>query len=388
MSAINPPRLVRNFLDQRPLECRLGHSRSDPKESLGHADTRAPQHPTQQPLPLQGTTQQPVLLQGAPYIRPHRTDVGRPSTRETLPAAATGRFIYHTGDFNAPHPSWGYPTIKPSGNNLSRGIDDLSLTLVTDHRFLIRLATTEDDRIATTDHRPGDADIHPEEAAVGPRLFQAKALFGDTVRQCKKEVLANLKVVPPHLLSKVVRTACDLYNECKQISQDSELEPVIDCCVSGIRNKSGPFYTKLKLPDAFQQAAINSLRPGLVLCVQKHFLVKQCECARRNLSRTQEPFHLRKYVRFWPLLAPRTTTAKLTPMSTTWNRLHQLLCGLTCRLNTDTRRKEYCYAYGRWFSVVALTDLPSMMLLRLHEELFSLLDGPKLPDATWKICSA
>ncbi|XP_054922613.2 cytochrome P450 3A19-like [Dermacentor andersoni] len=70
----------------------------NPWKKVLRADSRAPQRPPQQPHPLQGTTQQPPLLQWAPYIRPHRTDVGRPSTRETTPAAATGRLIYQTGN--------------------------------------------------------------------------------------------------------------------------------------------------------------------------------------------------------------------------------------------------------------------------------------------------
>ncbi|XP_070395231.1 arylsulfatase B-like isoform X2 [Dermacentor albipictus] len=96
------PPLPRTERRQSPrFERHLGNSRSDHKESLSDADTRAPQRPPQQPLPLQGTTQQPLPLQGAPYIRPHRTDVGRPSARETPPAAATGRLIYETGAVDA-----------------------------------------------------------------------------------------------------------------------------------------------------------------------------------------------------------------------------------------------------------------------------------------------
>lgn len=46
------------------------------------------------------------------------------------------------GDFNAPHPSWGYPQATAKGTNLTRAIDDLSLTLITDHRFPTRLGTS------------------------------------------------------------------------------------------------------------------------------------------------------------------------------------------------------------------------------------------------------
>ncbi|XP_075532222.1 uncharacterized protein LOC142564906 [Dermacentor variabilis] len=96
-------------------------------------------------------------------------------------------------------------------------------------------------------------------APVGPRLFQAKALFGDTVRRCKGEILASLKIVPPHLLRKVLSTACCMYDECKEMYQDSEFEPVIDCCITAIRNKSAPLYTKMKLPDTYQQVGVNTL---------------------------------------------------------------------------------------------------------------------------------
>ncbi|KAH6946180.1 hypothetical protein HPB50_012021 [Hyalomma asiaticum] len=46
------------------------------------------------------------------------------------------------GDFNAPHPSRGHSTIKPSGSNLPHARDDQSLTLVTRHRFPTRLGTS------------------------------------------------------------------------------------------------------------------------------------------------------------------------------------------------------------------------------------------------------
>ncbi|XP_075530086.1 uncharacterized protein LOC142563418 [Dermacentor variabilis] len=98
-----PQPLQRTERRQSPrFERHHGNSRSDHKESLSHADTRAPQRPPQQPLPLQG----------APYIRPHRTDVDRPSARETPPAAATGRLIYQTGESTLSSIDIGYSTLS------------------------------------------------------------------------------------------------------------------------------------------------------------------------------------------------------------------------------------------------------------------------------------
>ncbi|XP_054934470.1 uncharacterized protein [Dermacentor andersoni] len=90
---------------------------------------------------------------------------------------------------------------------------------------------------------------------VGPRLLQAKALFGEVMRQCKKEIFVYLKSVPPHLLSKIIPISCAVYHECKRIHEGNELEPVVNCCISAFKNKSAPLYTKLNLSDAYGHGA-------------------------------------------------------------------------------------------------------------------------------------
>ncbi|XP_054934472.1 uncharacterized protein [Dermacentor andersoni] len=92
-----------------------------------------------------------------------------------------------------------------------------------------------------------------------PRLLQAKVLFGDAMRVCEKEIVEYAKNIPPHMLHKIIPISCAVYNECKWISQDKDLKPIIDCCISAYQNKSAPFYTRLNLSEAYAQAAEKSL---------------------------------------------------------------------------------------------------------------------------------
>ncbi|XP_075532226.1 uncharacterized protein LOC142564910 [Dermacentor variabilis] len=93
----------------------------------------------------------------------------------------------------------------------------------------------------------------------GPRLLQAKALLGEAMRECKKELVTYVKNVPPHLLGKIIPISCAVYNECRWISQGEDLKQVIDCCISAYQNKSAPFYTRLNLSETYGQAAEKTL---------------------------------------------------------------------------------------------------------------------------------
>nr|XP_054934476.1 uncharacterized protein LOC129388366 [Dermacentor andersoni] len=72
---------------------------------------------------------------------------------------------------------------------------------------------------------------------VGPRLLRAKALFGDVMRMCKKEVLAYANCIPPQKLRHVVRIVCEIYNCCRPLGEDSNFKPMADCIVSKTLNQ-------------------------------------------------------------------------------------------------------------------------------------------------------
>ncbi|XP_070382711.1 uncharacterized protein [Dermacentor albipictus] len=93
---------------------------------------------------------------------------------------------------------------------------------------------------------------------VGPRLLRAKALFGDIMRTCKKEVLAYAKYIPPQKLRHVVPIVCEIYNCCRPLGEDSNIKPMVDCIVSKTRNQSSLLYTKVKLSPNFGNAARDS----------------------------------------------------------------------------------------------------------------------------------
>lgn len=46
------------------------------------------------------------------------------------------------GDFNAPHPSWGYPSTTPKGRKLEEAINQEGLTLLTDIEFPTRMGNS------------------------------------------------------------------------------------------------------------------------------------------------------------------------------------------------------------------------------------------------------
>ncbi|XP_077529418.1 uncharacterized protein LOC144141799 isoform X2 [Haemaphysalis longicornis] len=51
--------------------------------------------------------------------------------------------------------------------------------------------------------------------SIGPRLFRAKALFGDAMRLCKSEILRFARKIPPEQLGKLLQYSCSRYNICK-----------------------------------------------------------------------------------------------------------------------------------------------------------------------------
>ncbi|KAL1421760.1 hypothetical protein MTO96_022809 [Rhipicephalus appendiculatus] len=52
---------------------------------------------------------------------------------------------------------------------------------------------------------------------IGPRLLSAKAVFGDVMRTCKKEIVELAKVVPSADVKRLVRGYCHYYNACKEM---------------------------------------------------------------------------------------------------------------------------------------------------------------------------
>ncbi|XP_054934475.1 uncharacterized protein [Dermacentor andersoni] len=83
---------------------------------------------------------------------------------------------------------------------------------------------------------------------MGPRLLQAKAFFGKAVRECKNEMLAYAKTIPPHKLRQVVQVACSIYHSCMSSVKEQHIDP------------SSLYYTKVKLPIEFGYASRDFVR--------------------------------------------------------------------------------------------------------------------------------
>ncbi|XP_075728415.1 uncharacterized protein LOC119165656 isoform X2 [Rhipicephalus microplus] len=82
---------------------------------------------------------------------------------------------------------------------------------------------------------------------MGPRLFHAKALFGDIMRACKKELVAYAKTIPSDKMATVLKLGCSIYNACKSLIQKDTLR------------QSSPHYTRLNLTKAHREVAANAL---------------------------------------------------------------------------------------------------------------------------------
>ncbi|XP_054934474.1 uncharacterized protein [Dermacentor andersoni] len=95
---------------------------------------------------------------------------------------------------------------------------------------------------------------------MGPRLLQAKAFFGKAVRECKNEMLAYAKTIPPHKLRQVVQVACSIYHSCMSSVKEQHIDPAVECNVSKTLNESSLYYTKVKLPIEFGYASRDFVR--------------------------------------------------------------------------------------------------------------------------------
>nr|XP_054934004.1 uncharacterized protein LOC129388045 [Dermacentor andersoni] len=93
----------------------------------------------------------------------------------------------------------------------------------------------------------------------GPRLMKAKAVFGDIMRTCKKEILEYTKTVPPQKVHQVLAIVCSMYNACLPLAEEQNLKPVFDCGLSMMMNKSSTLYTKLDLPIEYTYAGEKAL---------------------------------------------------------------------------------------------------------------------------------
>ncbi|XP_075532231.1 uncharacterized protein LOC142564915 isoform X2 [Dermacentor variabilis] len=79
----------------------------------------------------------------------------------------------------------------------------------------------------------------------GPRLLTAKAIFGEAMRGCMKEMVAFVRTVPSE---KVLYMECQIYNTCIPLAEEHNWQPAIDCAVPMLQNKSSFLYTKIRLP--------------------------------------------------------------------------------------------------------------------------------------------
>ncbi|KAL1487274.1 hypothetical protein MTO96_031022 [Rhipicephalus appendiculatus] len=94
---------------------------------------------------------------------------------------------------------------------------------------------------------------------LGPRLLHAKALFGDVMRGCHKELLTYVKTIPSEKLAKVMLVACAQYNVCKPLIRMETLNASADCMLRPVRNNSHPLYTRLNFTEEYKVAVIKAV---------------------------------------------------------------------------------------------------------------------------------
>ncbi|XP_075728413.1 uncharacterized protein LOC142769231 isoform X2 [Rhipicephalus microplus] len=87
----------------------------------------------------------------------------------------------------------------------------------------------------------------------GPRLLRAKALFGETIRACKKEFVAYAKEIPPEKLRHVLVMVCTQYHKCRSLITTEEFRT------------SSSHYMHLNFTKEYVNAANNTLT-----CVLNH----------------------------------------------------------------------------------------------------------------------
>ncbi|XP_075532076.1 uncharacterized protein LOC142564798 [Dermacentor variabilis] len=89
---------------------------------------------------------------------------------------------------------------------------------------------------------------------IGPRLLQAKALFGEIFRVCKEDLVAYAKTIPSDKLRFVMQMTCAQYNICKALIR-TEAQQSYDCMLEQVHNESSLHYTRLNLTKEHMHAA-------------------------------------------------------------------------------------------------------------------------------------
>ncbi|XP_075550687.1 uncharacterized protein LOC142584422 [Dermacentor variabilis] len=93
----------------------------------------------------------------------------------------------------------------------------------------------------------------PFEAARGKRLLRLKANIIKIQNQCRKQILAAMKLLTRNDLKKLVEAFCDAHNDCmKSTAEESAIE-LLDCWSTAARNETGPFHAS-GAPDDFHPA--------------------------------------------------------------------------------------------------------------------------------------
>ncbi|XP_077529416.1 uncharacterized protein LOC144141798 [Haemaphysalis longicornis] len=103
--------------------------------------------------------------------------------------------------------------------------------------------------------------------SIGPRLLKAKALFGEGMRHCKKEILKVVREVPAEQVAKLLRYSCSRYNACKDSFEERHGTPLIKmtaCLKKNLEDNKTFFTTKFNLSDTFVPDMIACME-----CVQK-----------------------------------------------------------------------------------------------------------------------
>ncbi|XP_049511217.1 uncharacterized protein LOC125939813 [Dermacentor silvarum] len=94
---------------------------------------------------------------------------------------------------------------------------------------------------------------------VGPRLLRAKALFGEGMRVCKKEIVAYANTIPSQKIRKILQASCSAFNTCKTLAQEDNLEPAYQCLVSQAQSTTSPSALWLNMSDEYRDATQGAL---------------------------------------------------------------------------------------------------------------------------------
>ncbi|KAK8762933.1 hypothetical protein V5799_034459 [Amblyomma americanum] len=82
---------------------------------------------------------------------------------------------------------------------------------------------------------------------LGPRLFRAKALFGEAMKHCHGEFAAAAREFPSEKFRKFLHAFCQMLNVCKETIPEKTTELMNVCVQTHTKNRTGILYSEVGL---------------------------------------------------------------------------------------------------------------------------------------------